>query len=87
MRTATVATLASNPETRKGTAGCERVLSCVPARHARGYLPRLRGVIERLHADAALAAREAGDLSQAKVHLTALIGYLRDRGAPAAELV
>jgi hypothetical protein len=72
---------------RQAQAGCERVLSCFPARHARGYLPRLRCVIERLHADAALAAREAGDLPQAKVHLTALIGCLRDRGASAAEQV
>jgi|HubBroStandDraft_2_1064218.scaffolds.fasta_scaffold94724_2 hypothetical protein len=63
-------------------AACERVLSHIPARQAPGYLPGLRGVIECLHADAARAAREAGDLRPAKLHLIALIGYLRDRRAP-----
>jgi hypothetical protein len=58
------------------------VLSHIPARQAPGYLPGLRGVIECLHADAARAAREAGDLRPAKLHLIALIGYLRDRRAP-----
>ena len=79
--------LAVRPNMRHGgwpraQAGSERVLSRIPARRTPGYAPRLRGVIECLHADAARAAREAGDLPRAKLHLTALTGYLRDRRAP-----
>lgn len=66
---------------------CERVLSRIPARLTPGYSPRLRGIIECLHADAARAAREAGDLGRARLHLIALIGYLRDRRAPLARQV
>ncbi|MCW2895413.1 MAG: hypothetical protein JWO75_4902 [Actinomycetia bacterium] len=79
--------LAVRPNMRHGgwpraQASSERVLSRMPARRTPGYAPRLRGVIECLHADAARAAREAGDLQRAKLHLTALTGYLRDRRAP-----
>jgi hypothetical protein len=66
----------------RAQASSERLLSRIPARRAPGYAPRLRGVIECLHADAARSAREAGDLQRAKLHLTALTGYLRDRRAP-----
>jgi hypothetical protein len=52
--------------------------------HALAVRPNMRGVIECLHADAARAAREAGDQQRAKLHLTALAGYLRDRRAPVA---
>ena len=81
--------LAVRPNMRHGgwplaQACTERVLSRLPARRTLGYSPRLRGVIECLHADAARAAREAGDLRRAKLHLTALAGYLRDRRAPVA---
>jgi hypothetical protein len=68
----------------RAQAGSERVLSRIPARRTPGYSPRLRGVIECLHADAARAAREAGDLRRARLHLTALTRYLRDRRAPVA---
>ncbi|MDX6341800.1 MAG: hypothetical protein QOH87_1938 [Trebonia sp.] len=79
--------LAVRPNMRHGgwpraQASSERVLSRMPARRTPGYAPRLRGVIECLHADAARAAREAGDLQRARLHLTALTGYLRDRRAP-----
>ena len=63
---------------------CELMLSCIPARQAPGYLPGLRGVLECLHADAARAAREDGNLLAAKSHLQALIGYLREGRAPVA---
>jgi hypothetical protein len=66
---------------------CELVLSCLPARPSPGYLPRLRGVFEFLHADAARAAREGGDLRSAKSHLHALLESLRERRAPAARQV
>jgi hypothetical protein len=66
---------------------CERMLSHIPARESPGYEPRLRGVLECLHGDAARAARASGDLHGAKSHLTALIGYLDERGAPAAQQV
>jgi hypothetical protein len=66
---------------------CEHVLRHIPARQAPGYLPRLRGVLECLHADAARAAREGGDLPGAQSHLHALIGYLRERHAPLARQV
>lgn len=66
---------------------CELVLRYIPARPAPGYLPGLRGVLECLHADAARAAREGGDLLGAKSHLHALIEYLRDRHAPVARQV
>jgi hypothetical protein len=68
-------------------AGCERVLGHIPARRAAGYLPGLRGTLESLHADAARAARECGDLDGAKSHMDALIGYLRERRAPLARQV
>jgi hypothetical protein len=79
--------IAVRPHMRHGgwpraRAGSERLLSRIPARRTPGYAPRLRGVIECLHADAARAASEAGDLHRAKLHLTALTGYLRDRRAP-----
>jgi len=82
--------LAVRPNMRHGRwrlaqACCERVLSRIPGRQAQGYSPKLRGVIECLHADAAHAARETRDLEHAKLHLVALTGYLRDRRAPAAE--
>jgi hypothetical protein len=81
--------LVVRPNMRRGRwpraqAGSERVLSRIPARRTPGYSPRLRGVIECLHADAARAAREAGDLRRARLHLTALTRYLRDRRAPVA---
>lgn len=83
---------AVQPNMREGCwpqaqACCELVLSCIPARQAPGYLPGLRGVLECLHADAARAARESGDLLAAKAHLQALIGYLREGRAPAARQV
>jgi hypothetical protein len=68
----------------QAVAGCECVLSHIPARQAPGYLPKLSGVLECLHADAALAARNGGDFPRAELHLTALIGYLHDRQAPVA---
>jgi len=68
-------------------AGCERVLGHIPARRAPGYLPGLRGTLESLHADAARAARECGDLDGAKSHMDELIGYLRERRAPLARQV
>jgi len=84
--------IAVRPNMRDGCwaraqAACERMLSHIPARQAPNYLPGLRGVIECLHADAARAAREGGDLQHAKLHLIALIGYLRDRRAPVARQV
>jgi hypothetical protein len=72
---------------QQAQAVCERMLGHIPARHAPGYEPRLRRVIECLHADAALAARAGGDYAMAKLHLIALIGCLRDRGAPMAQQV
>ena len=66
-------------------ASCERILSRIPGRQTRGYSPQLRGVIECLHADAAYAAREAGEFQQAKRHLLALAGYLSDRCAPTTQ--
>lgn len=86
---ARVHALAVRPNMRHGCwprarAGSERVLGRIPARRTPGYSPRLRGVIECLHADAARAAREAGDPERARLHLTALTGYLRDRQAPVA---
>ncbi len=86
---ARIHSLVVRPNMRQGSwtlaqACSERVLSRIPPRRTPGYSPRLRGVIECLHADAARAAREAGDLQRAKLHLTALTGYLRDRRAPVA---
>jgi len=86
---ARIHSLVVRPNMRHGSwtlaqACSERVLSRIPPRRTPGYSPRLRGVIECLHADAARAAREAGDLQRAKLHLTALTGYLRDRRAPVA---
>ena len=66
---------------------CELVLSYLPAKHSPGYFPGLRGVFEFLHADAAQAAREGGDLRSAKSHLHALLESLRERRAPAARQV
>jgi hypothetical protein len=71
----------------RAQAECERLLSYLPARHSPAYQPRLRRVIEYLHADAAFAAHWGGDLDQAKQHLRDRIGYLRDRGAPAEEVI
>lgn len=68
-------------------ARCEFLLSRIPARQTRGYLPGLRGVLECLHADAARAAREGGDILGAKSHLQALIEYLREGHAPVARQV
>jgi hypothetical protein len=84
--------IAVRPNMRQGgwpraQVGCERMLSCIPARQADGYQPGLDHVVECLHADAARAAREAGDLRGAKLHLDGLIGYLRDRHAPMAQQV
>ena len=86
---ARIHSLGVRPNMRHGSwtlaqACSESVLSRIPPRRTPGYSPRLRGVIECLHADAARAAREAGDLQRAKLHLTALTGYLRDRRAPVA---
>ena len=86
---ARIHSLGVRPNMRHGSwtlaqACSESVLSRIPPRRTQGYSPRLRGVIECLHADAARAAREAGDLQRAKLHLTALTGYLRDRRAPVA---
>lgn len=71
----------------RAQACCERVLGHIPARQEPGYRPSLRGVLECLHADAARAAREGGDLDGAKPHLNALAGYLRERHAPVARQV
>lgn len=72
---------------RQAQAGCELVLCHIPARQAPGYLPRLHGVLECLHADAARAAREGGDARAAQSHLHALIGYLSERRAPLARRI
>jgi hypothetical protein len=82
--------IAVRPNMRPGDwaraqAACERLLACIPDLHAQGYQPGLRRVVECLHADAARAAREAGDLEQAKLHLITRLGYLRDRHAPVAQ--
>lgn len=81
---------AVRPNMRRGRwpraqAACEQLLDLIPARRTPGYLPRLRRVIEFVHADAACAARASGDLQRAKRHLIALTGYLSDRRAPVAQ--
>lgn len=72
-------------EWARAQAACERLLACIPGLNAPGYQPGLRRVVECLHADAARAAREGGDLEQAKLHLITRLGYLRDRHAPVAQ--
>lgn len=72
-------------EWARAQAACERLLACIPGLNAPGYQSGLRRVIECLHADAARAAREVGDLEQAKLHLITRLGYLRDRHAPVAQ--
>jgi hypothetical protein len=69
----------------RAQAFCERLLACIPDQHAADYQPGLRRVVECLHADAARAAREGGDLERAKLHLITRLGYLRDRQAPVAQ--
>ena len=51
-------------EWARAQAACERLLACIPGLNAPGYQPGLRRVVECLHADAARAAREGGDLSR-----------------------
>ena len=82
--------IAVRPNMRPGDwaraqAACERLLACIPDLHDPGHQPGLRRVVECLHADAARAAREGGDLEQAKLHLITRLGYLRDRHAPVAQ--
>jgi hypothetical protein len=69
-------------------AACGWVLARLPAAGSQGpgCLRRLRRLREFFLADAALAARESGELGAAARHLGELIGCLRERGAPAAEL-
>jgi hypothetical protein len=66
----------------RALAACEHLLGQIPERQSPGYLPRLRGVMEALQADAVLAARGCGDVQREKLHLIALLDYLGERRAP-----